>query len=369
VASAKAERPLRREIELDFVRGIAILLVVDYHDNRFGLLEYPLRQIGLPHPGWMGVDIFFVLSGFLVGGLLVKEWKVKGRIDSGGFLARRALKIWPQYYFYLAVMLAVGHRTVRQVWGNLLNIQNYFPGVPHTWSLAVEVHAYFLITLVLAVAAWRKVRMRNVFLFFAGTCVLLEALRLALVWRGVDPFYPTQTRVSGILYGVMLAMVYHYAPEVFRRMQGWWWLWGGILVATLVYSGFDIAGWWDRSVTLDLADLSGIAVLMLLYRHREGRQRSWVYRAVAWVGVYSYGIFLWHVSVDAPIAAVGRHFPGRFELAWRGIAPLVGGVLMGFVTTKLVEFPALRLRDRLFPRRVDSAVGTPAELEPLEADA
>lgn len=351
------------------MRGLAILLVIDYHDMRFGLLEVPLRLLRLPHPGWMGVDIFFVLSGFLVGGLLVKEWRVKGRIESGSFLARRAFKIWPQYYVYLAVMLAVGHRTVRQIWGNLLNIQNYVPGVPHTWSLAVEVHAYLLITLVLAVAAWRKVRMRNVFLFLAGMCVVLEALRLALVWRGGDPFYPTQTRVSGILYGVMLAMVYHFAPEVFRRMQGWWWLWVGILAVTLVHSGFDSAVWWDRSLTLDLADMSGVAVLMLLSRHREGCKRGWLYRAVAWVGVYSFGIFLWHVSVVAPIVAIGRHLPEWIVAAWRGVAPLAGGVLMGFVMTKLVEFPALRLRERLFPRRVNSAVGTPAELEPVEADA
>lgn len=90
---------------------------------------------------------------------------------------------------------------------------------------------------------------------------------------------------------------------------------------------------------------------------------------IAWVGLYSYGIYLWHVSADAPVANVARRFPVWLVPAWRGVAPIVAGILMGVVTTKLIEFPALRLRDKWFPRRVDSAVGTPAELEPLETEA
>lgn len=113
--------PFRREIELDFIRGIAILLVMDFHDGSFGLSSYLLRLFhSVGYPGWIGVDVFFVLSGFLVGGLLVKEWKVKGRINSGSFLVRRGFKIWPQYYFYLFVVLASGHRRLHELWGNLL---------------------------------------------------------------------------------------------------------------------------------------------------------------------------------------------------------------------------------------------------------
>jgi peptidoglycan/LPS O-acetylase OafA/YrhL len=369
VATAKAEKPFRREIELDFVRGIAILLVMDFHNSAFGLLNYPLRLLHLPHPGWMGVDIFFVLSGFLVGGLLVKEWKVKGRIDSKSFLIRRIFKIWPQYYVYLFLLIVTRHRTVRELWGNLLNIQNYVGGVAHTWSLAIEEHAYLLIILILAVAARRKTRMRNLFFFFAALCLCIVLLRLSLAGEHIPVFDPTHTRVNAIFYGVMLAILYHYAPETFHRMQRWRWLWIGIPVATLFYSWFHFFTWWDPAISLDLADFSGIALLMLLYRHWEGKKHNRLYRAVAWIGLYSYGIYLWHVSVDAPIAAVAQRLSSWMEPAWRGMAPLVAGIFMGVVTTRLVELPALKLRDKWFPRRVDSAVGTPAELEPLEADA
>jgi peptidoglycan/LPS O-acetylase OafA/YrhL len=363
VATSKAEgRSFRREIELDFLRGIAILLVLDFHQSNYGLLSYPSRWIGIQPPGWMGVNVFFVLSGFLVGGLLVKEWKIRGRIDSGRFLIRRGFKIWPQYYFFLAAMLVTGHRTVRELLGNLLNIQNYVGGVAHTWSLAVEEHAYLLIVLCLFLAARWKARMRSVFFFFAAFAVCVSLLRLVLLRHQLPYFATTHTRIDGILYGVLLAILYHYAPETFHRLQERRWIWLGVLAATLLFARFAMA-WWQPSVSLDFANLLGVALLMLLYRHREGKKHSAVYRFVAWIGLYSYGIYLWHVSMDAPIHAMDRYMTGWPLQAWERLAPPIAAITLGFVTTKLIEFPTLKIRDRWFPRRVDSAVGTPAEFE------
>jgi peptidoglycan/LPS O-acetylase OafA/YrhL len=368
VATAEG-RSFGREIELDFLRGIAILMVLDYHQTNYGLLSYPARALGVTHPGWMGVSVFFVLSGFLVGGLLVKEWRVRGRIASGRFLVRRGFKIWPQYYFFLALMLAAGHRTPRELWGNLLNIQNYVGGVAHTWSLAVEEHAYLLIVLCLFLAARWQARMRSVFFFFAALAISVSVLRLALLRHQFAYFAPTHTRIDGILYGVVLAILYHYAPETFHRMQERRWIWLGALAAALLFVWLRVPRWWEPSVSLDFANLTGIALLMLVYRHREGKKHSLLYRLVAWIGLYSYGIYLWHVSVDAPIQAMDRHMPGWLLPAWEGVATPVLAIALGYVTTKLIEFPALRLRERWFPRLVDSAVGTPAEFEQPEPGA
>ena len=101
---------------------------------------------------------------------------------------------------------------------------------------------------------------------------------------------------------------------------------------------------------------------MLLYRHREGKKRSLPYRFIAWIGLYSYGIYLWHISVVSPVLGLTHRLPHWFTVPWQGIAPTVAGALLGILFTKLVEFPVLRLRDKFFLRRVDSAL--PATLEP-----
>lgn len=168
-----------REIELDFLRGLAILLVLDYHAP-VRWMTAPFHWLGFPNFGWVGVDLFFVLSGFLVGGLLIKEWRTQGRVDSRRFLLRRSFKIWPQYYVFLAVMLVTGHRNWHELRGNLLNLQNYLGGVPHTWSLAVEEHAYLLLAFGLAWAARAQVRMRVLAMGIGVVCVVVVAGRLVL---------------------------------------------------------------------------------------------------------------------------------------------------------------------------------------------
>ena len=355
--------PFKREIELNFIRGIAILMVLDFH-SQFGILFYPFQLLGFRHFfGWSGVDLFFVLSGFLVGGLLVKEWKVRGKIDSKQFLIRRGFKIWPQYYVYLVVILITRHRTIPQLWGNLLNIQNYVGGTPHTWSLAVEEHAYLFIVFCLAIAAWQGATMRHLFIFFSLVILWVVATRPLLISLGYNGFVATHTRIDGILYGVLLAILYHYKPDLFRRLQSLWGIWVAVLALALIYFRVDPFFPWMNMLQFDIANWMGIALLMLLYKHQEGKQRSLAYRFIAWIGLYSYGIYLWHVSVADPIIRAASHLPAWLSFGWRATAPLVFGVAIGVLFTKLVEVPALLLRERLFPRRVDSAVGIPAQFE------
>lgn len=354
-----------RAIELDFIRGLAILMVLDFHAP-VHWMSYPLRILGFPNFGWAGVDVFFVLSGFLVGGLLIKEWQLKNRIDSKRFLIRRGFKIWPQYYVFLALVLMTRHHNLHDLWGNLLNVQNYTGGIPHTWSLAVEEHAYLLLVLCLGVAARWRVRVRALGMFLAGVCVFVVLSRLVLIEHGFNVVNRTHTRIEGILYGVLLAMAFHYRPEMFRRWQQRRWTWLTALVAAVVFFRFQPDTPWAASLGWDMADLLGITLLMLLYRPDPTRRRSAVYRLVAWIGVYSYGIYLWHVAVIAPLVLMAGHLPHGLAAVWIGLVPVVTGIGVGAAFTKLVELPALRLRDRLFPRRTDPPVVTPAEVEDKE---
>lgn len=355
-----------REIELDFLRGVAILMVLDFHAP-IHWMSYPLHLLGFPNFGWAGVDVFFVLSGFLVGGLLVKEWRLKRRIDTRRFLIRRGFKIWPQYYVFLGLVILTRHRTVHQLWGNLFNIQNYVGGIPHTWSLAVEEHAYLLLVVFLAVAAHWRWRVRTVAITTAVTCAVVVISRLWLIQHGFEVMSRTHTRIEGILYGLLMAILYHYTPEMFRRWQSRRWIWLAGLAAALAFLRFQTSAPWSASIGWDMADLLGITLLMLLYHPSRTGRRSAIYRLIAWIGVYSYGIYLWHVSVLAPVMAMAPRLPHAVAVWWTALAPSVGGILLGAAFTKLVELPALKVRDRLFPRRIDSPVGMAAKAEQAEA--
>jgi peptidoglycan/LPS O-acetylase OafA/YrhL len=355
--------PKRREIELDFIRGIAILMVIDFHSAGHAILLAPFTLLGWPHFGWAGVDIFFVLSGFLVGGLLVKEWKLFGHIDPKRFLLRRGLKIWPQYYVFIFAGLITGHRKLHDQWGNLLNLQNYMGGIAHTWTLAVEEHAYILLAIILWAAAKYGVRVRRVFLLLSILAGAVVINRFVLSFLGVNTFSRTDTRIDGILYGVLLAIVYHYFPRRFENLQQVRYVWLSILLVTLVSLRYVRPNSVTSPLLAFLADMSGVSVLLLLYRPNNSSTRPAIYRFVASIGLYSYGIYLWHVSVVAEIEKFAQRMSHPVAQLWLTLGPFVLGIALGVVMTRLVEFPMLVVRDRLFPRRVDSAVGIPATEE------
>lgn len=346
----------KREIELDFIRGIAILMVLDFHSPRQILLS-PLQWLGFQNFGWAGVDIFFVLSGFLVGGLLVKEWNVYKKIDSRRFLIRRGLKIWPQYYFYLLLMIATSHRPLRKLWGNIFNIQNYVGGVAHTWTLAVEEHAYLILTFGFAFAAWKRIRIQYVLICVTVVSIGVVGLRLILASQGYNTFIRTDTRIDGIFYGVILAILYHDFPEKYQGLQRRRWVWFLIIAISLIDFRLHFHTFWAAPVNWICADATGVALLMLLSLHREGKKRAAIYRLIAWVGIYSYGIYLWHVAVLAPSARIGGKLPRMLKSTWEIVAPPTLGIMIGVFCTKLIEYPTLKFRDRIFPRRVNSAVG------------
>ena len=254
------QKPLKREIELDFVRGLAILMVIDFH-SPMGLLFYPFKLMGFQRFGWAGVDVFFVLSGFLVGGLLVKEWRVRGCIDSKRFLIRRGFKIWPQYYLFIFVALTAGHRTLKQLWGDLLNIQNYVGGVAHTWSLGVEGTHIFCWSCALPSRLDAQHGCRNLSLFLAAVTGSVVILRMVLVVNGFNVYTATHTRIDGILEGVLLAILYHYAPATFRRLQQRRWVWLVVLALVLVVFRVDSPSPLAASFRIDCANAMGIALL------------------------------------------------------------------------------------------------------------
>jgi len=186
-----AER--KRVVQLDILRAVAILLVLFRHGpiapKEAGHFEGFVR-VGACL-GWAGVDLFFVLSGFLIGGLLFQEIKTYGSLDVRRFLIRRAFKIWPTYFVYLAFVFFFalfvtqempGRQLVHGLFNNVIHLQNYL-GSPrtHTWSLAVEEHFYLVWPLV--VWSFRRAVLERICLAVIAVGLVL---RIALSLAGVS---------------------------------------------------------------------------------------------------------------------------------------------------------------------------------------
>lgn len=181
-----------RIAHLDVLRGVAILLVLGRHID-----SCPIEQ---PYPlyvamrlwqrcGWIGVDLFFVLSGFLVSGLLFREYKQHGNIRLSRFFVRRGLKIYPAFYLFLAVIVGLGlYRgegvPLSSILAAAFFVQNYAPNLfgtwSHTWSLAVEEHFYLLVGILLAVLLRRRADepFRCLIPCYAGVAILVLGMRL-----------------------------------------------------------------------------------------------------------------------------------------------------------------------------------------------
>jgi peptidoglycan/LPS O-acetylase OafA/YrhL len=231
---AAPEGEPRRLPQLDILRGIAIVLVLFHHSlvlpGDRGFLRIPYNTIAAF--GWSGVDLFFVLSGFLIGGILFREIQREQSLQVGRFLIRRAFKIWPGYLVLVAYAY-IGHmrhghplEVIRTYWANLLHLQNYFLNIRfHTWSLAVEEHFYLLLPVLLgALAASSISTLRRFFLPIAllimGIIALFRSIH-GIFW----PFtfethmYPTHLRLDSLLAGVCIAFCATFHAEKFDRLK------------------------------------------------------------------------------------------------------------------------------------------------------
>lgn len=358
--------------ELDFLRGIAILLVLCSHYYVIG----PFRTM------WMGVDLFFVLSGFLVAGLLIKEFKRSGKVRVRRFLIRRGLKIYPSFYFYLFFTLAlIGsvrafgipitrvEITWQAVVSEIFYLQNYWDNIwGHDWSLAVEEHFYFL--LAGSFLLFQRSRDMVGLLFRAAWFLLPVVLIMRILTIDHSPgyedgwaIYATHLRIDSLLSGVIIACIYHSRYKALKRLGARFW-------AVLTIAGIAlVAGWLaafpeftDPAVKFGYTVIyTGFAMVVLgsmMLRDYKIRwwdwffQRSLLVNLIAMIGVYSYNIYLWHMfSLDIFYAVMYASTGADIlhPLAWRYFLGYMGlSLFLGIVTAILIEIPVLKWRDQRY---------------------
>ena len=350
-----------RTIELDFLRGIAIIAVMGYHFHTVatGFRVIPIIQYPFTHFGREGVNLFFTLSGFLVGGLLLRQYASTGVIDARRFIVRRIFKIWPAYYVLIAFHMVAGrHPLSTFAVQNLTHLQNYLgTSISQTWSLAVEEHFYLLLPALLLLFARWKLRANAILAMLSLICLAVLIGRSIVVANGgLDAaFFQTQYRIDSLLAGVMLAAVYWMKPDLYRRLaqkKGMLLAIVGFLVAWLAFATRHDA--LDESIGYTIQSAGYVALIVLMLEHTGAMARMWLFRAIAWVGVYSYGIYLWHSIAFAPAdilisktSALG--LPALVIWALALAFQIAIAISAGYITTRLVEFPFLLLRNALFP--------------------
>ena len=359
---------------LDVLRAGAVLLVMGRHMPS-PPADSPLALLGMWQTGgWVGVDLFFVLSGFLVSGLLFNEFKRHGRISPLRFYARRAWKIYPAFFVMIAttvvLKLARGDEFERlQLVAEVLFFQNYERGLwNHTWSLAVEEHFYLLLPLVMLVVLHVRrggvPSLRPLLLVGALAAVCAYLLRVSTAARipafsGYTHVFATQLRLDSLFFGVMLAYPYHFHHDRFLRAVRPWrvpLLAGGLL---LLVPAFVLPLEQHPIVyTLGYSVLFLGSGMLLVASLLFDMRRSRALRGVATLGTYSYSIYLWHMPAIAFVMPLlDRLAGGAIPYALR--APLYVGISLtiGVVMARLIEVPALRVRDQRVPSRV---AATPA---------
>jgi peptidoglycan/LPS O-acetylase OafA/YrhL len=330
--------------------------------------------------GWVGVDLFFVLSGFLISGLLYSEYKERGEISFRRFFIRRGMKIYPAFYVMLLAtfvgQLLFWHappQPFSSYLREILFVQNYRYAIwGHTWSLAVEEHFYIALALLLLVLAryssnrtdpFRKVP--QVFLIVAVTCLTLRILTIALTspakfltWQVMNL---THTRIDALFFGVLLGYLYHFRPQIItnlcrpavNRVAL------GILSVTLLSCCYFFSRDDHFQLMFGLTFLylgfGGLLILCLEVRNvlpgRAARITEKIGTGCADVGTYSYSIYLWHAPFLIYVPVFLRKFVHvqPSGVAVQGVL-ILGCCALGIAMAKLIEFPMLQLRDRLFPR-------------------
>lgn len=317
--------PVREHPELDTIRFLSILLVVLHHQF---FTSNAFFKWFTDH-GWIGVDIFFGMSGFLITTILLKELEKTGSIELGNFWFRRMLRLWPSWLVtlilsYLMVFALSSHsgevRYALQAkwWHYFLHFGNYSYVLydkihtlySHYWSLAVEEHFYILWPLLLVGLRKRK----HLLLAVWAIIILSVGVRFYHITNGASNkllSFSTHTRMDELLLGCVLAFYFPKLPALTALKE--------IVLTSLMFLLYGIGLYvckenvgspWFYSLTYSVVGIATCLLIIIAMKGgRFGLRRLLATRLTARLGVLSYGVYLIHLHVNYIVFPLFKKFP------------------------------------------------------------
>ena len=343
---------------LDGIRAIAVIMVLAYH-----------LKLALFKSGFLGVTVFFVLSGYLITGILISEVEEEGTIDLKNFWLRRIRRLVPAVMSMAVVIIFVSAVVNRIIftkgckdflasvlgfnnWWQIFNKVSYFEaaGVPspftHCWSLAIETQFYLIYPLIL-LGIYKLVKSRGEGrakrgLLFAGVTLLLALISVILMIVLFDPqqdasrvYYGTDTRAFSLLFGALLAILWKYQMVPRRLSASVNMVLGSVSFAVLLVMTIAINGssnFWYRG-----GQFVGTILTVLVIYTVSGR-KTWLSRFLSnpvlkWIGDRSYSIYLWHYPI---ILLISKGIKASW---WITLIEIVLSVVLAELSYRFIETP------------------------------
>lgn len=320
------QKELRKYPELDTIRFIAVTLVVSHHlfyeSNVFFAWNKKF--------GWIGVDIFFTLSGFLITSILLSEIKTTGTVNLKNFIFKRMLRLWPSWLIALTVSFGIvytfGQKNSEllqilysRFWHYLFHFANYshaWIGKIHTvfshyWSLAVEEHFYLLWPCLLYLFGRSKQKM------FITFCLLLALPYLFRVYHSINGAqeavitFSTHTRIDAIVWGCLLAYIYPRLKSLRLSLE----IGATIFMFIFYYIALNFltkstqASPWLAEFGRTLISLGTVLLIIIAMKGAKFGLRFFLKNQfLSWLGIMSYGVYLFHFFTNTLVFGVDAKY-------------------------------------------------------------
>ena len=355
---------------LDHLRALAIVLVFFFH--------YYIISGGRPEwlPavasfGWVGVDLFFVLSGFLISSQLFQQINSTDNISLSVFFLKRLFRIVPAFLFTVGLYFAFPafreKEALPPLWKFLSFTQNFglnlkdYGTFSHAWSLCVEEHFYLLLPLILYFLLRFKRFSHSYWLlllfFVAGFAVRQFSFDQLYLPHAEDDnnwlywykfiYYPTYNRLDGLLAGVAIAAMREFRPRLWDKIAAWgnWHIVVGLLILTAAYFLFQdpqsfpasVFGYPVIAIGFAFVTMGAISPGCFLYR--------WHSRATAWIATLSYALYLTHKGVIHFTQVSLRNWPINDHVIL--LLCLISSSLFAYLVHLAIEKPFMKMRHKL----------------------